>query len=1674
MKKLFLILLLAAASGVSFAQTSITGRVYSVRAYGAKGDNSTNDTAAFTAAVSALNASGGTLKIPAGTYLVDAAILTITTNGVTIEGDGPNVTVIKSRTNTAGLVVLDTATSSLHTVTIKDLTLEGFGSGASNNGITVSGANTPFNIRFSNIRILSFTGRGIYDTAGMFQSRLDNVVVSQAATGNNAIDVLGSNDLLIQNCYVTVTGNSTAAYRVHSGRPTLISNNGINPGSTSASWAVFGDTLAEDGADRYVFAVMIGNNLEDFTDNGVRFKAGSYGSFFGNSFIAPSSGTVTPLKFDFVDNGQRGLWDATNSIQTTGATYTNSNPLNSRGAPFFQVGGNAFTSYYDTNIGATITFPYISPQLVAGSSNIALIQTRSQITALESSGLVGDLTGSNTFAGDASRVLLQAGAVGRPTFSFASDTNTGIYSSGADTLDFTAGGTNRLSLATNNTLTGNTGINTAGNSSYALDVASGALRVTNSNGSSTAAVEAKGNSNPYYLLTDSSASAIVGRFQALSGAPDRLAIGSFSNHPFGLYSNSTEKWTVGTSGDFTPGAASSYSIGSSSLPILNATLNGKLFWNGTTVFDNYGTGSPEGVVTAAVGSIYRRTNGASGTTLYVKESGSGNTGWTPITSGAAAPLTATYIGYGDGSNLLTGTSDFIYNTSTKTLSIVSSGPSTLVLNGSSDTSAVKFGAASLPGTQGGIFFPFVGGGMSNGPGIWWGSSADYGSLSGIYLNNGFTLQGANSTHDPVKIAKGTGTSSNGAVIFEFRPSDAYFAVAPFGTSAGNTTPIRFLELAANGSDYVALKSPDALAAPITLTLPATLPASAGCLQVSSTGVITQTGSACGAGGGAVEWQAITGPTGNAALAMAAFTTAWTWNATTGASNLFSLTDTTGNTGTGYVLSANTASGSAAKPIRITAGGTSNGVEMTTAGVLAAIGSGEIRATMANPSASIGLTANNGSATTAMRSDATPALSQAIAPTWTGLHTFNPGTTPQSAILLTINAIGSPGTRDSHDITFRGRSDNGTPHTVDWKLLADVTTNAGASQFVVRSNLDGGSFSDWLTIADNGLITGGDFFGATFTTAGGSILDDDINAATGFTVNSLATNGTILRANGTRYAASSFTMATPGTAGNVLTSDGTNWISSAPTGGGLGDPGANGIVARTALNTTTARTITGTANKITVTDGSGVSGNPTLTLPVLLSVDDVELSNGSAIATGTSNGNTFNLAAYDVDGTTYTDLLRLTAGNTPTISFILGSDATGDIWYRNSGGAITRLPIGSAGQVLTVSSGLPSWQDDAPIIAFSDLASSDANVTFSQSTFNTTFNHTTGLLAASWSGNTTTSSAFALSHSNTTATGTLLNLSTSASVNVKPLTISPRGNQSFQADHLGNIIIGNAALATNATDGFLYMPSSAGVPTGTPTSYTGRVPVEVDTTNSRLYGYFGGAWVNLSGSGGGGLGDPGANGVVVRTALNTTTARTIAAGSSGGLTVTNGDGVSGNPTIDLTTTNTSGLGFALPGGGGIPIVGDTSVALVGSANEVRVVLFYAPMRVTVDRIGANGVTNGSGNSAGFGIYTADGNTKVCDSGAISTTSWSGAAAYTLSGSCTFGPGYYYYAWTADNTTPTIRSGSAFTNYFAPLNVGTGTVLGTAANASSGGVLPSTLGTLTDSNSLAVPIVRWFKN
>lgn len=75
--------------------------------------------------------------------------------------------------------------------------------------------------------------------------------------------------------------------------------------------------------------------------------------------------------------------------------------------------------------------------------------------------------------------------------------------------------------------------------------------------------------------------------------------------------------------------------GFESLPLVNTLLsfdgpNGIIYYGAagtTTVSMRTGAGSPEGVVTAPVGSFYLRTDGGIATSVYVKETGAGNTGW---------------------------------------------------------------------------------------------------------------------------------------------------------------------------------------------------------------------------------------------------------------------------------------------------------------------------------------------------------------------------------------------------------------------------------------------------------------------------------------------------------------------------------------------------------------------------------------------------------------------------------------------------------------------------------------------------------------------------------------------------------------------------------------------------------------------------------------------------------------------------------------------------------------------------------------------------------------------------------------------------------------------------------------------------------------------------------------
>lgn len=165
------------------------------------------------------------------------------------------------------------------------------------------------------------------------------------------------------------------------------------------------------------------------------------------------------------------------------------------------------------------------------------------------------------------------------------------------------------------------------------------------------------------------------------------------------------------------------------------------------------------------------------------------------------------------------------------------------------------------------------------------------------------------------------------------------------------------------------------------------------------------------------------------------------------------------------------------------------------------------------------------------------------------------------------------------------------------------------------------------------------------------------------------------------------------------------------GGSLGVSGTGTIAATsvTGLSVTASKMLT-VSNSLTFsgTDSSSVAfggggtvayttGAQTLDAKTLTAAVNATFATGGGIRSATSDTNTLNIAAYDVDGAAYQNLIQLVAGNTPVMKFTLGSDATGDMFYRNSSGNVARLAIGSSNYVMTSSGSAPQWSASLPAI-----------------------------------------------------------------------------------------------------------------------------------------------------------------------------------------------------------------------------------------------------------------------------------------------------------------------------------------------------------------------------------------
>lgn len=147
----------------------------------------------------------------------------------------------------------------------------------------------------------------------------------------------------------------------------------------------------------------------------------------------------------------------------------------------------------------------------------------------------------------------------------------------------------------------------------------------------------------------------------------------------------------------------------------------------------------------------------------------------------------------------------------------------------------------------------------------------------------------------------------------------------------------------------------------------------------------------------------------------------------------------------------------------------------------------------DPSTSIGLTANNGTSNLAMRSDATPALSQAIAPSWTARHIWTVTPTYDQAsnvlgtgIIMPLNSATQTIAANKQFNYIGLRQASGADHT--WTLGAgailsviytqpiiasgsDATSNAYAGVFGVTNAGPGTAKAIHATVAGSGTSSG---------------------------------------------------------------------------------------------------------------------------------------------------------------------------------------------------------------------------------------------------------------------------------------------------------------------------------------------------------------------------------------------------------------------------------------------------------------------------------------------------------------------------------------------------------------------------------------------------------------------------
>lgn len=263
--------------------------------HAAVGDDEHDDTEAFNKAIRAALNGSRRLYVPAGRYLVSGVDLPPHNFEISGEGSFTEGGTIVVLTKPGSAVFQYKGTKQVHTLTIRDMTIDGNGAG---DGVRIDPSFdiSPFHVFLRDVRLVNSV-YGVYMPRA-FASEFSRVVIDSCSKSGLA-GLRGPSNVISSADLQRIPAGSSGIH-IYGNNTLITSLNSSYLGEGPA--LVVGRSKETDGEGTIAWVSVQSSHFEDFKVPAIEVRAGSTLSLRDTEFLAPVSGEVDSfVRFDYLD-----------------------------------------------------------------------------------------------------------------------------------------------------------------------------------------------------------------------------------------------------------------------------------------------------------------------------------------------------------------------------------------------------------------------------------------------------------------------------------------------------------------------------------------------------------------------------------------------------------------------------------------------------------------------------------------------------------------------------------------------------------------------------------------------------------------------------------------------------------------------------------------------------------------------------------------------------------------------------------------------------------------------------------------------------------------------------------------------------------------------------------------------------------------------------------------------------------------------------------------------------------------------------------------------------------------------------------------------------------------------------------------------------------------------------